>query len=148
MFRKSLVPSILFLSITALSGMTSAVQAQVSVPFAGTVAKVCTFGTPISGVLTGNATIPTQLSSSNASGIPGNVTVSCNTAATVSGSVPKVNTGLTASYTLVSGGKTGATVDVGLGDTPVAVNLTIDNGKSPIPAGDYAYNVTVTATPK
>jgi hypothetical protein len=149
MLRKSLVPSALLLSIAVLSAMTSAAQAQVSVPMSGTVAKACAFGAPTAGILTGNLSVPTQLSSSNAAGAAGKVSVTCNSAATVSGAAPTVTTGLTATYTLTAGAVTGTTVQAPVGTTPLLVNLKIDNGATPLPpsATAYSYNVVVTAVP-
>lgn len=150
MLRKSLVPSALLLSIAVLSTMTSAARAQVAVPMSGTVAKACVFGAPTAGTMTGNSTVPTQLSSSNAAGIAGKVNVTCNTPASVSGTAPTVTTGLTATYTLTAGaGTPAATVAAPLGTTALLVNLKIDNGAVPLPASAtaYRYNVLVTATP-
>ena len=150
MLRKSFVPSALLLSIAVLSAMTSAAQAQVSVPMSGTVAKACVFGSPTSGTLTGNTAVPTQLSSSNTSGVAGKVNVTCNTPATVSGTAPTV-AGLTIAYGLsVGAGAPAATVTAPLGITALLVNLKVDNTSGlPLPASAtaYNYNVLVTATP-
>jgi hypothetical protein len=155
MLRKSLVPSVLLLTITAISMLTSATQAQeVQVPFTGSVAKACEFigKTVQPGTLTGNDAIyPTQLSSRNNAGSAGSVTIKCNTNAVVSvnGYKPtgkgnefevseaeyKVNT---------ENQEPSDQVSVESGKTNIGVNLTL-NSKSPIPSGDYSYNVVLSA---
>jgi hypothetical protein len=149
MLRKSLVPSALLLSISALSAMTSAAQAaDMIVPFKGSVVKACEFvGEPIPGTLTGNSSVlPTQLSSANTAGKAGSVTIRCNTDATVKAAAPKMeDKNFTASYGLGAKSADAVTVPKGV-ETPVAVNLSI-NSTTPIPVGDYSYNVLVTATP-
>ncbi len=153
MFRKSLVPSVLFLGITMLSAMTSAVHAQeVEVPFDGSVKAACEFLTPVGGTLApNNAILPTQLSSTNTGGTAGSVGIKCNTSATVAAkdytqtAGPKFKVAK-ATYTVTNGAETDSKVKVGMGETSIGVNLTLDSD-APIPAGDYSYNVMVTAAP-
>jgi hypothetical protein len=153
MFRKSLVPSVLFLSITALSAMASTAQAKdIEVPFKGSIQSACEFTKPEGGLLAGNdATLPTQLSSTNKAGQAGSVAIKCNTATVISASSYKQTGGQEfkvskVSYTVSNGKETGDKVKVDKGETQIGVNLTIDSD-TPIPAGDYSYNVIVTAAP-
>ena len=152
MLRKSLVPSVLFLSIAALSAMASTVQAQeADVNFSGSVTKACQFiGDPVNGSLApNNETLPTQLSSKGA-GTPGNVKVRCNSAATISAGVP-VSTGDTfafaeTTYSLSANGTTGVSIPAAVGTlNNVNVNLTLNNNGTVIPPGDYAYKIVVSA---
>jgi hypothetical protein len=155
MLRKSLVPSVLLLTITAISTLTSATQAQeVQVPFKGSVVKACEFiGDKIQpGTLTGNdAVSPTQLSSRNNAGSAGSVTIKCNTNAVVSvrGYKP---TGKEKEFEVYEAIHTVNTerqepseqVRVDSGETNIGVNLTL-NSKNTIPSGDYSYNVVLSA---
>jgi hypothetical protein len=152
MLRKSLFPSVLLLSIAALSAMTSTVQAQdADVMFNGTVAKACVFtAPPVDGILASNsATLPTQLSS-NGAGTPGNVKIRCNSAATISAATP-VSTGDTYAFAAIthflsSGGNTGVSIPAVVGTlNNVNVNLTLNNQGAIIPPGNYAYKIVVSA---
>jgi hypothetical protein len=155
MLRKSLVPSVLLLTITAISTLTSATQAQeVQVPFKGSVVKACEFiGDKIqTGTLTGNDAIyPTQLSSRNKAGSAGSVTIKCNTNAVVSTRGYKSTNKekefevSEAVYTVnIENQEPSDQVSVESGQTNIGVNLTL-NSKSPIPSGDYSYNVVLSA---
>lgn len=153
MLRKSLVPSALLLSITILSAMTSAAQAgEVKVPFEGNIGKACEFmdKTLVAGVLVGNDPISSKRLSSKGAGTPGSVTIKCNTEAAVTAtgyeptSTDKFDVS-TAAFTLSTDNqKDVSAVNVGIGNTPIAVNLTLDSNDI-IPAGTYAYNVLVSA---
>lgn len=154
MLRKSLVPSVLLLTITALSTITSVAQAgEVKVPFEGTVAKACEFmdKSVVAGILAGNDSIsPTQLSSKNIGGSAGSVTIKCNTQATV----------IAKDYAITGDNKfevsehvytvstekqeEASKISVGSGETNIGVNLTL-NSTDAIPAGSYSYNVLVSA---
>jgi hypothetical protein len=153
MLRKSLVPSALLLTITALSTMTSVAQAgEVKVPFEGKVARACEFiaKSVVAGNLTGNDSIsPTQLSSKNTGGSAGSVTIKCNTEAAVSAKDYQVTGNKfdvsKAVYTVNTAKQEEASeVSVGSGETQIGVNLTLDS-KTAIPAGEYSYNVLVSA---
>jgi hypothetical protein len=153
MLRKSLVPSVLLLTITALSTMTSVAQAgEVKVPFEGKIARACEFmdKTLQAGTLIGNDPISPKKLSSKGAGTPGRVTIKCNTDAVVSatGYEPTSKDTFevsTAAFTLSAGDQKEVTeVKVGIGNTPISVNLTLDS-KDVIPAGTYAYNVLVSA---
>jgi hypothetical protein len=151
MLRKSLVPSVLLLTITAISMLTSATQAQeVKVPFKGSVVKACEFGEKVqTGILTGNdAVYPTQLSSKNEKGSAGSIVIKCNTEAVVSAKdyYPTANKFEVAEavYTVSADGSEGPEVKVKNGVTEIGVNLTL-HSKTAIPAGDYAYDVLVSA---
>jgi hypothetical protein len=155
MFGKFLVPSALFISIATVVGMTATAQAaEIEVPFSGSIKAACEFSKPTAGVLTPNdATLPTQLSSKNVSGAAGQVSVKCNTPAVVTAqSYAATNDAAKnlkvakATYTVSNGKEDAASVKVGMGTTPIGVSLTLDSTDA-IPAGDYSYNVTVTATP-
>jgi hypothetical protein len=152
MFRKSLVPSVLFLSIAALSAMASTVQAQeADVNFSGSVTKACQFiGDPVNGSLApNNETLPTQLSSKGA-GTPGNIKVRCNSAATISAGIP-VSTGdkfdfAAVEHSLTANGKTDVILPAEVGTlNNVNVNLTLNNKGAVIPPGNYAYKIVVSA---
>jgi type 1 fimbria pilin len=151
MLRKSLFPTALLLSVAAIAATTSAARAaDVSVPFKGTVAAACEFGTPESGTLTANSTLATQLSSKNEKGQSGLVTVKCNTPATVYVRDYKQTSGqkieVKATYTVSNGKEEETKITVGTGETQIQVNLTLDS-ETTIPAGDYSYDVIITATP-
>jgi hypothetical protein len=151
---KSLFAFSLLLSVSAITGMTSIASAsEIEIPFTGSVAPTCEFvGKPTAGLLAANSsTLPTQLSSANKGGSSGQVLVKCNTSAAVSAADYKQTSGQDfkiseAKYTLSSGTQEGQTVKVSMGETPINVNLMVSS-KEPIPAGDYGYNVYVTAAP-
>jgi hypothetical protein len=153
MLRKSLFPTALLLSIAAILATTNSSRAaDVEVPFKGSVAAACEFNKPEGGYLApNNSTLPTQLSSKNEKGQFGLVIIKCNAPATVYANNYKQINGqeikVKATYTISNNGKKEETkVSVGVGETPIQVNLTLDS-EAPIPAGDYAYNVMITATP-
>ncbi len=148
MLHKFLLPAALLLSATTA---TTARAADIDVPFTGNVAAACEFAKPAGGVLTANNSIlPTQLSSKNEKGQSGVVMVKCNTPATVYVRDYKQTGGqeleAKATYTVSNGKEEEEKVAIGMGETPIQVNLTLDSDQ-PIPAGDYSYNVMITATP-
>jgi hypothetical protein len=116
------------------------------------VVKACEFmaDTVETGTLAGNdAVSPTQLSSKNSGGAAGGVTIKCNTEAKVSTKDYEVTGNkfdiAQATYTVSTDKqKESSAISVGIGQTPIKVNLTLDS-KSAIPAGDYAYNVLISA---
>lgn len=152
MSRQSLFASALLISVAAISSMASSTYAQeVEVPFNGTVNAACEFAKPEAGILAVNdSTLPTQLSSKNTGGQAGNVLLKCNTSAAVKAASYKA-TGqefkvAKATFTVSNGTEEGQEVKVGSGETKIAVNLSLDSA-TPIPAGNYSYNVLVTAAP-
>jgi opacity protein-like surface antigen len=153
MSSKSLFASVLLLSIASIAGMASTAQAaDISIPLSGTIAPACEFTESTGGSLATNGeTLSTQLSSKNKGGEAGLVTIRCNTSGTVYAkgydNVGKQKFEVSkATYTVSNGKEEGEKVGVSSGSTQIGVNLTLDS-ESPIPAGDYAYNVIVTATP-
>ncbi len=146
------------LSILAIAGtlaFSATAKAQI-VPFEGTLAKQCTFGTSSTGTLN----FPNNLSftSNNASGAPGRVDVTCNSPAILSVTNISQTAGTTTSFTLnasaaVSSGtatnvssSSAATTSLGVGTETVIVHM---DGTSPsiITADTYNFNVTLVATP-
>lgn len=152
MLYKFLLPTALMLSVTAIAATTGTARAaDIDVPFKGNVAAACEFAKPAGGILTANnSTLPTQLSSKNKKGQSGVVMVKCNTPAVVYVRDYKQTSGkeieAKATYTVSNGKEEETKVSVGVGETPIQVNLTLDS-EQPIPASDYSYNVMITATP-
>jgi hypothetical protein len=141
---KTLLASSLVVSVAAVAGMTATAQAQVAVPFNGTVGKSCVLDNAVAGSLVPDApTLPKKLSSKINGGAAGSVVARCNTTANISATYAKTSgPALTVSAHSIGLSHT----SVSEGDTTITVDLTLESA-TPITAGDYAYNVTVTATP-
>ncbi len=146
------------LSILAIAGSlafsTTAKAQTVDVPFTGTLAPQCTFGTATPGTLTFTN------SQSFTSGTAGSVSVTCNTAnsslrvSNVAYGSGTTNTGYTfnasaatnpgtASYT---NGTAGTPVTIGVGTLTTSVTMNGSNSGI-ITAGSYTFNVTLEAAP-
>lgn len=140
MIRRLALASILTIaSATALSPIAHAGDANVG--FTGEVLKECTVVKALDGTLAGNLpSLPTQLITQQ----EGAVTATCNSYGNVSHTISQIS-GPSLAYK-TSPVKVGS---VGGDGTPtsIPVSLTADNGGTILPAGNYAFDVTVTVTP-
>ncbi|MEQ8995452.1 MAG: hypothetical protein RID53_02975 [Coleofasciculus sp. B1-GNL1-01] len=159
MIRQTLIASAVVLSST-LAFVSTAQANPVEVLFGGTVTNSCTFSNKVDGTLTA----PTNSTLTSTGATPGTVTVTCSGPATLNVNAPAIKTApvdyndaTTVKSATVAG--TGAaslniTVDdtlgvatgaLVLGDTNLTVDMSADHG-TVLPAGDYQFGVTMTAT--
>lgn len=158
--RRLLVASALTLGgfFTLASPTLAQSTDSVDIEFSGVVPPQCLFEEPTDGVLAFDfQTDPSKLSSELASGTPGQVTVVCNSAATLTVSAPVQTAG-----PQVINGTTTASVSSTLGQATPNSSLFLPNSSTPLqfnvnmgvtrannallPPGDYTYMVTLTVT--
>lgn len=144
----------------AVALFTHSAQAQsVDIPFTVSVGAICSFQQPTPGVL-GLVNGGNSLLASSTTGTLGDVLVQCTAPAAIAVSAPVQTSGpsftptsctsailtegaILASNSSCAGTSSSAQID---GTRTLNVGMRIDSG-SPIPAGDYAYNVTLTVVP-
>jgi hypothetical protein len=162
LIRASLIATVLTTAgVIANTNNAFAEPVDQIVNFSGTVAPTCAFSNVQNGLL-GVEANPAMLSENGAGGMPGFVDLACNSGAQVSVTLP-VNNGSSVALTPTWQGATaqtsaGQAFQDPNGSTPqslvgpvqetVRVGMYLINGSTPIPAGTYNYNVTVTATPQ
>jgi hypothetical protein len=165
MLRRTLLVSGLILASTlGLANSAKAVDYEVDVPFEGTVASNCSFGTVVPGTLGLNGTGNALDSKATTGGLSGTVPLSCNGGATVKVMVPvdgtatpnptsTTNKGFITVGTkpqIDSDNTTG--VSLAAGDFTSAQTVTVDmtasvaSGSSFV-SGTHKYKVKVVATP-
>lgn len=159
MIRQTLIASAVVLSST-LAFVSTAQANPVEVLFGGTVTNSCTFSNKIDGTLTtsGNNTL------TSIGATAGTVRVTCSGPATLNVNAPE-NKSAPAEYDDATTVKTGTVVGTGaaalnitlvdgvpvttgallLGDTDLTVDMTAAHA-TVLPAGEYQFGVTMTAT--
>ena len=167
MLRRILLASALIL--TSATAFTSEAKAQTAttgtVEFNGTVGGACTFSNPVPGTLVIHSTDDSLLGSDSSSGnYPGGATadidINCTADATLTVAAPTATgdalSGATFSATATSsnlgldfdsaGTNNNNSIIAGQQDT-INVNMLADNQGNAVPAGNYSYEVVITATP-
>ena len=140
-----------------LSGAKPASADTAIVPFGGSLAGGCFFGSVTAGSLAFTGAPPTTVT-----GTGGVVPLTCTAAGTLSvaapattashtGTVPtasNVSATVTSSLsTITSNGSTSVAVPASGAAYPLTVTMTHNNGTTPLTPGTYSYTVTLTATP-
>lgn len=170
MSRRAIIrAAVVLVGAFGFAGMAKA--GTVDVPFSGNIPATCTFGTATPGALALGSS-PNLLEASSTAGTSGQVTVSCNTTATLTVGEP-TRTGGTGATNLDSGNYYGAIISDGTstagsahavsvgwqgvsagslniapGNATINVSMVRDAGAGVvIGAGTYNYKVTITSTP-
>lgn len=155
--HKLIVTSALALGST-IALATTAMAQSVDIEFNGIVPTQCGFENPTNGILAFDFQNSTsRLDSQAAGGAPGQVTLVCNQAATLSVSAPVQTTGPqvfggSASATVISNAGSAVSnssvfIPAGASPLPLTVNMAVDNNGNVLTPGNYTYVVTLTVTP-
>ncbi|MDJ0677542.1 MAG: hypothetical protein QNJ36_19535 [Calothrix sp. MO_167.B42] len=159
MIRRSLLTAALVL-VGSVAMAPKTMAESIDVPFSGIVGGGCTFGPVTSGVLIvadGASSTSTAITSISP-GVGGQVSVTCNQPARLTVSQPVQTAGPTLNPVISNGfvnSPTGGTDSSGGNPmalnadgnpTPLEVGMFVEND-SPLQAGIYNYNVTLTIVP-
>ena len=152
MIRHLALASVLAIGSSVFLAPTAKAQTVTEqVPFTGTVPVVCEFENTTPGVMTPDTNPATQLSSFNTGGVSGYTYLTCNSGSEVrvapTGVVqtdgPLLNPSVSTAY--VNGGTGPIVYPTPVQNQEIEVDLTVDQGGALLPAGDYGFEVTVTA---
>lgn len=168
--RLALVSGLAVLSAVACAPKAGAEPVEEVVPFSGTVEATCTFSNTTAGILQQNPSYPEYIFGGYDSfgGSRGETTVNCTSGGNITVSKPEVKAapnGFTPSYEMAevrakngyiqNGGTsnqnnqyTASPIDIEANtDVALSVGMYAHNQAGILPAGEYNYEVTLTATP-